>query len=97
MSAVSVVEGMANVVKVVGDFLARNTVRIPALVLLAIEGAEVFDIATLSPDQQDWAVRAVAGFLLFVTGGTVTANSKINGGKAWGGLTGKTPTTTEDV
>jgi len=87
----------SSVVKAVKDFLARNTVRIPALVLLGVEGGEVFDLFELTAAQEDWVVRAVAGFLLFVTGGTVTANARINGGKAWGGLTGKTNTDTEDV
>lgn len=78
--------------KKVSDWLKRNTVRIPAVVLLGIEGGEVFDLFTLSPSQEDWVVRAVAGFLLLVTGGTVTANARLSDGKAWGGYGGLTPT-----
>ena len=94
MSFGTAVTGIYTAVK---NFLAKNTVRIPATVLVVLNGGNELKWWTLTSAQVT-QVNAIVGVVLALfTAGTVTANVRIGDNTVWGGMFGKGDGPAEDV
>lgn len=74
--------------KTISEFITRNTVKIPALVVAIVTFISVFGLFEFDEAQRNAIDGLVAAFLLFFTATTVTANNRIGDGSTFGSFIG---------